>query len=246
MDILPSIPDDDTQELASLIGSNLAAGAILVTDKELHEWQRSNPSGYAEWFKERMKVQYAAKRLQMAESLRTSIEQIPDYKVKTPLQRVIQLLKRHRDLMFVEDQNDRPISIIISTLAARSYNDESNLLDAITNILDGMLRHIDMEKRTGVIWISNPVNPLENFADKWRKYPQRGTKFRRWLQEVRANLDAALRKSDILQMAEDLKPRFGDRIINTITAKVFPVKSTAAVSVGPHIKITSPSKPWRP
>jgi hypothetical protein len=245
MDILPGIPDNDIHELTGLIGANLAAGTILITDKELHEWQRSNPSGYAEWFKERMKVQYNTKRLQLAESLRSSVEQVPDYKVKTPLQRAVQLLKRHRDIMFAEDQDDRPISIIISTVAAWSYNDESNLLDAMTNILDGMPRHI--ERRNGVSWIPNPVNPLENFADKWRKHPQREAKFRQWLQEVRSGLDAALRKSDILQMAEGLKPRFGDRIINQVMAKTFPTKSTIAVaSVGPHIKIASPSKPWRP
>ena len=162
---------------------------------------------------------------------------------KTPLQRSIQILKRHRDIMFAEDQDDRPISIIISTLAARAYNDEANLLDALQIIIDGMPRYI--ENRNGVSWVSNPVNPLENFADKWRAHPQRETKFRQWLLQVRNDLKAALGKSDVSEMAEGLKPRFGDRIVNEVVSKAFPTRSaSAAVSAGPHISISNPSKPW--
>lgn len=245
MDILPAIPDHEINGIARTIGANLASSAILITDKDLREWQRSNPVGYAGWFKERMRVQFNAKRMLLAESLRASVEEVPDYKVKTPLQRSVQILKRHRDIMFADDCDDRPISIIISTLAARSYSNEDDLLEALQNIVNGMPQHI--ENREGVSWVSNPVNPLENFADKWQKYPQRETKFREWLQQVLADMDKALRTGDLHDMAESLKPHFGDRIINEAASKAFPTRYGSASVVAPtapHITIANPTKPW--
>ena len=57
----------------------------------------------------------------MADAAKASVEAIPDYKVRTPLQSSIMILKRHRDIMFVKDElNTCPISIIITTLAAQS------------------------------------------------------------------------------------------------------------------------------
>ena len=56
--------------------------------------------GYAAWFRDRMKPQFEARRRALAESLRASVEDIPEYRVKTPLQQAIQLLKRHRDMSF--------------------------------------------------------------------------------------------------------------------------------------------------
>jgi hypothetical protein len=246
MDVLPAIPDRDMNGIANMIGANLAASAILVTDKELREWQQSNPIGYAEWFKERMRVRYDEKRRLVAESLRASVDQVPDYKVKTPLQRSIQILKRQRDIMFTNDQVDRPISIIISTLAARAYNNEADLLDALRNIVSKMPTLIGRDQQGNAL-VTNPVNPLENFADKWQKHPQREIKFRQWLQQVRADMDKALQAADLRSMVENLKPRFGDRIINTAASKAFPSRygtASAAASAAPHISISNPSKPW--
>ena len=153
MDILPSLPDGDSFRLFlenkgfSTIWTELA---IAITDKTHHnynqiadDWLRSNPKGYAEWFKERMKVQFNARRKLLAEAIRANVEDVPEYKVKTSLQRAIQILKRHRDIMFDKDTDDKPISIIITTLAAHAYNNESDLLDALQNIVNGMPRYIE-------------------------------------------------------------------------------------------------------
>ena len=247
MDILPAIPDYDINGIARMIGENLSATAILITDKDLREWQRSNPVGYAEWFKERMRAQFNAQRILLAESIRASVEEVPEYKVKTTLQRSIQILKRHRDIMFKNDQDDRPISIIISTLAARAYSNEADLLDGLQNIVNKMPSLIERDEQGNAL-VVNPVNPLENFAEKWQKHPQRETKFWQWLQQVRADLDVSLHAKSLSDMTEGLKPRFGDRIINEVASKAFPThcSSAAAIaSVSPSIRISKPSKPWR-
>lgn len=229
MDILPAVPDGKSFNL--LLESkglkNIWAGdAIAITDNTLPnyeridtEWLRSNPKGYAEWFKERMKVRLKAQRELFAESTRTKIEDVPDNKIKTPLQQTIQILKRHRDIMFTDDQEDKPISIIITTLAAHAYNNEEDLLDAMINIVNNMPEHILV--KGGVSWVSNPVNPLENFADKWQEHSQRERKFRQWLQQVRLDLGNALKKGDIRAIAEILKPSFGEKAVNEVM-KHFP------------------------
>ena len=222
VDILPAIPDGESFRtlLESLELSSLYQDTtIAITDKThpnydhvSNDWLRSNPKGYAAWFKNRMKLRYEARRKFLAESLRASVEDIPDYRVKTPLQQAVQLLKRHRDMLFADDQDDKPISIIITTLAAHSYNNEEDLLEAMISIVEGMPKHI--HERDGRPLIPNPVNPLENFADKWHEYPERERKFRDWLRQVKVDLDSALRSGNIQFAAMTLAPRFGQRAVN--------------------------------
>jgi hypothetical protein len=103
--------------------------------------------------KERLRIEKALK-----------IDDLPAYKWKTPLQQAVQILKRHRDMMFLnEPQEIKPISIIITTLSAEAYQGELELADALRNILKNMPGLISGQKPD----IPNPVNPHENFADKW-------------------------------------------------------------------------------
>jgi len=254
MDILPALPDKKSFRLLlekKGVSADWTDFAIAITDKAYpnyeridDDWPCSNPKGYAEWFKERM---FDVRRKMLAEAMRKDIEPVHDYKIKTPLQRAIQILKRHRDIMFANDKDDKPASIIITTLAAHAYNNEDDLLDALNNIVDGMPQYI--KSRYGVSWVANPVNPLENFADRWEheKHPQRETNFREWLKKVRVDLDTAIQTGDLRKMIEGLKPRFGDRLINEVATKAFPAWQSAvsaAITATPHISISTPSKPW--
>lgn len=45
------------------------------------------------------------------------------------------ILKRHRDGMFASRYDERPISVIITTLAAHAYNGEEKIADALYSIL---------------------------------------------------------------------------------------------------------------
>jgi hypothetical protein len=194
MDVLPAIPDDEGR--ASW--DSHARTRILITDRELHEWQRSNPMGYAKWFKARMAAQFQVKRAALASEAKAAAEGVPEYKVKTPLQRAIQILKRHRDFHFQDDE-DRPISIIITTLGAKAYNNQANLVDALLTLVRNMPKHIEFRKQNGkpVSWVPNPVNAEENFADKWEGKPQREVKFRAWLKKVDDDLTTALNIGDV-------------------------------------------------
>lgn len=250
MDILPAIPDHEINGILKQAGADIAATAIEITDKDLHQWLPSNPIGYAEWFKKQMIIQFNEKRIVVARSLKASVEEVPDYKVKTPLQRSIQILKRHRDFRFKNDRDDRPASIIISTLAARAYNNEADLLEALVNIVKNMPSFIEQDTE-GRALIRNPVSPPgykpENFADRWLDHPQRETKFRNWMKQVREDIDSALRSGSYQEMVAELQPRFGDRIVIESESRAFPERhgsKVVAASVAPNIIIKEPSKPW--
>ncbi|MFW6114134.1 MAG: nucleotidyltransferase [bacterium] len=201
MDLLPAIPDDEGR----LGFTPQCATRILVTDRDLREWQHSNPIGYAEWFKSRMAIQFREKRAALAaEMAKAAAEDVPEYKVKTPLQRAIQILKRHRDFHFQNDKDDRPVSIILTTLAAKAYNNQEDLVDALVTMVREMPNHIETRIEAGkrVSWVPNPVNDDENFADKWKEHPERETKFRAWLKKVDDDLTAALRGGGIHRVVD--------------------------------------------
>jgi len=196
IDILPAIPDYEK-------GNN----SILITDKQLKTWQPSNPKGYARWFKEQMKGMFEQRAELLAETLKANVQDVPEWKVKTPLQRAIQILKRHRDIHFQRDEDDKPVSIIITTLAAHAYANEDSVYDSIVSIAENMPSYILYEN--GTAWVANPTNPEENFADKWEEYPDRRAKFMRWLENVRSDLEKALEPEKEEEVSDLFKSTLG-------------------------------------
>jgi hypothetical protein len=112
------------------------------------------------------------------------------------------ILKRHRDHTFAGRKEDRPISVIITTLAAHSYNGEETIGEALAVILAGMDKHILWHDNR--YWIPNPTDPLENFADKWAEHPERATAFAEWLQKARTEFATAAHSSDRTVITETI------------------------------------------
>jgi hypothetical protein len=204
MDVVPSIPNGQSARIlleARGLDARWTGTAIAITDNECptyaavtDDWPRSNPKGYSEWFKSRMAAALERRKRMLAESTRASVEAIPDYKVRTPLQAAIMILKRHRDHSFEQRKDERPISVIITTLAAHSYNGEETIGQALVAILTSMDKHVLWHNNQ--YWIPNPTDPLENFADKWAEHPERAKAFFEWLQKARTEFSQAARSSN--------------------------------------------------
>jgi hypothetical protein len=114
MDVVPSIPQ--TKEKRASLQESMAnkglerglsesvaklAGAITDDrekdyDKISLDWHVSNSEGYALWFESRIKQ---SKPL-MEKLARARVDELPERQRKSPLQFCIQILKRHRDVMF--------------------------------------------------------------------------------------------------------------------------------------------------
>ena len=204
LDVLPSVPDPQ--------GSRHTAIAITNRRDSCYEWSASDPKGYAGWFDVKNNVAFGMVREKQkgliqsrAPDVYARVEDVPDQLVRTPLQRAIQIMKRHRDVR-CGDSVHAPISIIITTLSAYFYQDEPDLYSALRNIVAKLAAHVVLfEGRTlepdlaavspikltpdGRWLIGNPVNPEENFADRWREGNHaRAKKFFRWLDCLRKDI----------------------------------------------------------
>ncbi len=249
MDILPAIPDSFGWLTESKVQFEYAKTAICITDKNSStfsilntNWLKSNPIGYANWFRDQMKTAFERRRRVLAENRKSSIESIKEEEVKTPLQRAIQILKRHRDIMFGDDE-DKPISIIITTLAARAYAEEDNLYLALRNILDRMPNHIQTVNGKSVV--TNPVNPFENFADKWQIYPKREENFRTWVVKAKEDIFEIVDKYGLDKAADNLREVFGKRVVNESIEKSGLALLSESSSIKPIISPSLLSVPYK-
>lgn len=224
MDILPSLMDkgygvllersfsndslDDVTNLAFRLTDNTKLPEYFE-ETDSRYWPISNPFGYAKWFLHNASRYRRAIKLF---SLNEDVKPVPKYdKDRYPLQRIVQLLKRHRDIMFSRDDDNKPISIIITTLATQAYKDETSLLDGLKNVAQN-LGHV--KKRDGIYWIPNPVNPYENFADRWVQYPERQDNFFNWVAKLQgdiAKLEGCVGHG-LNAVQEQLEAMFGEKV----------------------------------
>jgi len=238
---------------------------INITDhdeeKDLYNYIGSNPKGYVEWFNSRKAVrrkilveQYYAEHKQIVRC-QADVEKLKEYNFKTPLQKAIQLLKRHRDIMFNGDADHRkPVSIIITTIAAQLYGNEDNIVDTLENIMGNAEQYIKDHMIEDEYHIDNPCytgGDVENFADKWNKHPERANAFFEWLKKAKVDLiDNKLYNFVRVQMADNIKKSLGEntgiRVFNEIAeeerkaiasqqAKI--VTSTGAISTSGSLPI---------
>ena len=246
MDILPSVSDSEFNRRYESIRireyspQTIDQIAIRITDNkepnygrstDITEWLKSNPDGYALWFAHRCKS-VTEKR----ENLFEAVMPIGKYiKEKTILQRIVQILKRHRDIMFKDDE-DKPISIIITTLAGRSYNGESSLLEGLYNVIGSMESHIKRNPN-GEVVISNPVNPEENFADKWPTHPKRKENFFKWLRQVKSDVENIMNARG-LQLRENVGSAFGEEFSKKMFNSMADQHKQTAINAGIKVGTT--------
>ena len=208
LDTVPSIPETAerrrlineaivrtgaTAEIASRVAD--LTGAItdnrMWNYKIIHDdWLLSNSEGFALWFESRMRLAMALMESLALQAKAAKLDELPAYRWKTPLQRCVQLLKRHRDVFFTDDQDGKPASIIITTLSDRAYQGEANIADALEMILTTMGALVNPTSPR----VPNPVNPAEDFADKWSDPASRHhnleAKFGRWLRQAQIDFAA--------------------------------------------------------
>lgn len=254
MDVVPALPNgSDTRQLLidAHRDASRATTAIAITDIEHRnylghssDWPRSNPKGYLEWFRSRMTVILNEQKEILAKRMNDSVDDIPDYRVRTPLQSSIMLLKRHRDMMYEKSEiNCAPISIILTTLSAHAYNGERDIADALFSILNNMDGFILRDDRRRAI-IPNPADPLENFADKWEKNPERERAFYDWLAQARADFAAIAGQDNVKDMSKRLSDHMGTDLAESAAARASGSTGSllrGATAAAPAVAASTPS-----
>ena len=277
IDILPCVPataDTKAQLVAVGVPERCARGAVAITHASdraapRYECKCGTPKGYAEWFDVRnaaafIRAQQDQKEVLLENNRRiyASVDDVPDQLVRTPLQRAVQVLKRHRDVRFKDDPEYRPISMIITTAAAQFYDGEADTFTAVRNIVSTLAAHAALlsdpnarleegvvEPRLitrledGTWYIPNPVNPEENFADRWHEEDHaRARAFFRWVNWV---------KDDVLEpLAAEQSLSNARRMVNSamglaVPTVIVPRRGEASGRQAPaEIRISDPSRPW--
>ena len=229
MDVLPVIPDPEGDETA-----------ILLSDRNMHQWQHSNPIGYADWFWRSMGDAVEIGRARLATILSRDVEDVPRWLVRTTLQRVVQLLKLHRDTFFHNQPRDKPASILITTLATHAYNGESDLFEAYRKVAYTLPSHV--EQRNDEFWVPNPAHEEENFADKWNTNPGRKAHFDRWAQALIADAEQWIVSAGVDEAVRLLGAALGSTAVQAgakrVATRLSAATASGALAVTPRGRLT--------
>jgi len=175
--------------------------AIAITEKGIegdYSWGFSNPKGFAAWFDKVNQPFLEAVSISQRESIyKTNLatfnspEDVPVLLVRSSLQRVIQILKRHRRIYYCRRRvpEKEPSSFFLTVLAAE-YSKSSNPLVDFYELLEYVTRLASNNFTTNSIsggkLLSNPIDLREDLLADWDK-----TKlelFIDWIKELRQDL----------------------------------------------------------
>jgi hypothetical protein len=229
-------------------------GYLEVPDCGTRNWKPSAPTAYADWFATvcDASITLAADAFQRIEEralAKATSDPLPDHESYidfNPLRAAVKLLKAHRDTMFLPApvRDLRPISIVLTTLAARAYErivaesvmSPRNPADALIEIVARMPQYI--QGSAGRRIVANPVIGAENFAEKW--WGAEGMRleeaFYAWHREALTAIQLGLWKFQSQEaLRESIRTAFGPRAVLRSNAGLM-TGTVLAKSVTPSIR----------
>jgi hypothetical protein len=197
MDILPGFPTEvfikeDTK--------------LKVPDRTLKDWTDSNPKGYIKWFESQSRIKILMEKA-------AKIEPLPDdipYERIEPLKRIVQLIKRYRNIYFAEMSDRAPGSIVLTTLCGHYYQSEENVYLGARSILNRMYN--DIIKSSTPIEIRNPANNDEILSEKWIEDEALYKDFKKFIFRLRTDWNNLIELETLEEKANVLKELFGETV----------------------------------
>ncbi|WP_339908964.1 nucleotidyltransferase [Symmachiella dynata] len=249
LDTLPCVPEEQAviaRIADSGVSDELVRRSVAITDRRhpqyteiTRAWYSSNPRGFAAWFE--IRAALGRSKESFKEGIRAAVEDVPPYEWKTTLQRSIQLLKRHRDVMFQDFPDLAPISMIITNLAANAYAGETDLVVALTNIVDRMPDFVRSERPR----VPNPADPMEDYADKWSRDPRLEKSFWDWYHALKGDLARLPGLLGTPALSRELSAAFAVDLTKSERELFSGGGSSPTVVVcTPAVVIPSAPKPW--
>ncbi len=274
IDIVPAADENEENKMRLRSKSKnpgLINTAIAIPKhcEKNYNWMTNNPKGYRTWFEDINAPFQAASRMQYRQmlfeenrSVYSSVEEIPEELNRSAMQRVIQILKYHRDMFYSKFKNGddiKPISAIINTIVARissSVSASISIFDLLNYVLGEFATYAERQTLTeenfakryqgknvigrisGKWIIENPANPEDNLADQWNQDASIPTHFFAWAKAVREDLIDSLQMSD-----EDFRVRAETAFGLKAVASAWGMKYN---KVAPKpVSTVIPAKPWR-
>ena len=245
LDYEPDYHLDITPAKPHLIGGT----HIYVPDRALATLKDSNPKGYIEWFTTIGHRSPSIRRIMTFANEMTNRATVEPLELqqsfeKKPLQRIVQILKRHRDLYFEKTPDLVVISVIITTLTAMSYNrligtEFATMEDFVEAVVRDLPNGLECRQFGNQVqwWLPNPSSPAENFAEKWNAEPKKKEAFDKWHAHTLATLDQVLRPQapGLHNFAAANSRLMGENLVNRVMAshgkKVLYLQETGGLNV---------------
>jgi len=273
IDIVPAVAESNdviARLLAKSARKDLVVSAIAIPkeEKEQYSWITSNPIGYKTWFdgingrfNEVSKLEYRQGLLDRNKHVFSSIQEIPEKLERSALQRVIQILKLHRDIYygFKSDGDElKPISAIINTIVAEiaiTASSYVNVFELLQYVLDEMSIYSEQQTldeihfaskydnrklvlKKGTSWvISNPANPEDNLADQWTDTTARV--FFMWIKAAKKDLVDSLALSDE-RFRISIENAFGKSVVSRSWGSKY-----QGLTIAKTISDNAVAKPWK-
>src|ERR1039457_1572694 len=214
LDVTPAIPDWDSQ-----------SESLYVPDRTRKMWCPTHPLGFADSFFKPIASKIPIFEPDLTANSRefsaktATVEPLPGHGAfdKTPLQRVVQMVKHDRDKYFEHKEDLLPSSILLTTLTAQSYEASiatatPSLLALVRKVIANIPRFITRVPagNRAIYSVANPVRRDENFAERWTD--QHYNEFMRWHAQMFGSLQSleATRGKGADVMLNELSARYGE------------------------------------
>lgn len=263
IDVVPAIDEEEIEKqrlLNANVDLNYSQYAIAITnteDKKQYDWGKSNAKGYTKWFNDINESFLKVALEERSKQFFSNIEKLPEIDKKSNLQRIIQILKRHRDIYFYRaNQENKPSSAIITTIVAqicKGYNPNTNLYNLLKYVINELEEYSKLleqdqsifsfnninrnwiKKKDNQWYIPNPVNPYNNLAGSWND--DMASKFFKWISILKRDLVLSADYDDEKYYVA-MKEAFGDEFIDSN------IKEFSFLKTNQKPIITSNTKPW--
>lgn len=225
LDIVPAVPDlsrGGNHILVPELDANLS-----LEDPQNNNWKTSNPTDYGRWFEDRCVLSLALRE----KYAKAQIDPIPDKESisdKPPLKRVVQLIKRWRDIEYEQKPKLAPPSIILTTLSGMFYRGEASCSHATSVILDAICQWLETDE---CLCLTSPANSDEQICEKWQSNHDSFVDFseaicsfaQRWqrLQTLRG-----------VRLQNELTELFGESVVQSAYQKLTETQVIAPRAVG--------------
>lgn len=215
----------------------------------------TNPSGYLRLFEKRSTLLPTMRVLKSSTVMdsRGTIDPFPEhFGFKGILRRIVQMVKRHRDIYFENaDDSLQPISVILTTLAAQAYEFcvGKYVFDSEFDVVLAVVRAMPYFIETYLLhgkpqWrIANETTKGENFAEKWNLYPERAAAFSEWHGRVLTDVERLVMLEGSDRVTESLAHAFGNQpvrqMVKAMAEEVNVARSDRTLAVAPKIGVVT-------
>lgn len=274
IDIVPAIDErPDVKEVLKRISERpeLIETSIRIpkySNGEKYKWLTNNPKGYKQWFLEinapfeSCSGEFFCEHYYMSNRCEfNSVEEIPEDLHRSSLQRVIQILKYHRDVYFSHITNGavvKPISAIVNTIVtgiAANVRPDISIFELLRYVLEELslyegilndrnlfrrnnpLRQIIQRNENGWI-IQNPANPGDNLANEWNENKSIPIYFFKWIKACNTQLLLSMDLPDE-EFRSNIENAFGQFVVQKHWGQKYSSESPKPISYSGY------AKPWR-